>query len=145
MEVNKKVLQNSFQVLLTQQWLLMILVVFVKVVIKTYVVFYKCEECEDQKYKNHEHNFIKIRKKRKKRKLEIKLIKKKWKCRKKKQENNVQNSMFDDIKSQNYKNDLISKKNDNRIYHRRKWNRRILTWNGNRKKKKIQEEIRNYK
>ncbi len=24
--------------------------------------------------------------------------------------------MFDDIKSQNYKNDLISKKNDNRIY-----------------------------
>ena len=38
------------------------------------------------------------------------------KMKKKKQENNVQNSMFDDIKSQNYKNDLISKKNDNRIY-----------------------------
>ena len=25
-----------------------------------------CEECEDQKYKNHEHNFIEIRKKGKK-------------------------------------------------------------------------------
>ena len=41
------------------------------------MVYYKCEECniniceecEDQKYKNHEHNFIKIRKKKEKKKI----------------------------------------------------------------------------
>ena len=67
----------------------MILVVFVKVVIKTYVVFYinvknvtliyVKNECEDQKYKNHEHNFIKIRKKKEKKKIGDKVDKKKMK------------------------------------------------------------------
>ena len=61
--------------------------------------------------------------------------------KKKKQENNIQNSMFDDIKSQNYKNDLISKKNDNRIYQQYIEESGIehlnLKWK--QKKKKIQE------
>ena len=44
------------------------------------MVYYKCEECEEQKYKNHEHNFIKIRKKKKeKNKIGYKVDKKKMK------------------------------------------------------------------
>ena len=105
-----------------------------------------CEECEDKKYKEHKHNFIKIRKKKEKKKIEDndddkKKNNSKQNVEKNKEENYVQNSMFDINESHNrfYNNDLISNNKDNLNYQKYIDQSEIEPEKETEKKKKIQE------
>ena len=105
-----------------------------------------CEECEDKKYKEHPHNFIKIRKKKEKKKIEDNDDDKKKNNSKQNggkyiEENYVQNSVIDVKESQSmfYNNDLISNNKDNLNYQKYIDQNEIEPEKETEKKKKIQE------
>ncbi len=121
-----------------------------------YGILYKCEECniniceececKDKKFKEHEHNFIKIRKKKEKKKIEDNDDDKKKNNSKQNggkyiEENYVQSSIIDVKESQNMfdNNYLISKNKDNLNFQKYIDQSEIKPEKETEKKKKIQE------
>ncbi len=119
-------------------------------------ILYKCEECniniceececKDKKFKEHEHNFIKIRKKKEKKKIEDNDDDKKKNNSKQNggkyiEENYVQSSIIDVKESQNMfdNNYLISKNKDNLNFQKYIDQSEIKPEKETEKKKKIQE------